>query len=589
MFELLITMLERLGIIVMIAFILTRFGFFRHLITSTQLTVRQQMIAACFFGLFGIIGTYSGFTFNTSTSEFAIWATDIQTDEAIANFRVIGVVLAGLLGGHKVGIGAGIIAGVHRFFLGGYTAFPCGIASILAGYLAGLFRKNNQRPTLSKALFIGAGAEAIQMLLIFLLARPLDRALALIEMIALPMIIANGLGCALFLLIMKTVIQQEDKIGASQTQLSLRIADQTLVHLRKGLTARSAHAVCEILHNETQTIAVSMTNQTNILAHVGMASDHHQEKSPIQTQITRDAIRSGQLVIAKDQMIHCAHDECPLGAAVIAPLKQRGETIGTLKFYYHSAKEISPLSIELISGLSSLLSSQLEISSADHAYKLAQEAEINALQAQISPHFLFNSLNTITSLIRVDPGKARKMLVSLSHFLRQNLSATTESSITFEQELRHMKAYLMIEETRFQNKFTVSYDIDESCLHEMLPPLTLQPIVENAIKHGIYPLDRHCTLTIEIKRKQDSILVMVTDSGQGIAADRIDLLKHRHVPSETGSGLALHNINRRLTLMFGSRAALQFESEPNKGTCVHFVIPLMEEKEHVRNHPHTHR
>lgn len=280
MFELLITMLERLGIIVMIAFILTRFGFFRHLITSTKLTVRQQVIAVCFFGLFGIIGTYSGFTFNTSTSEFAIWATDIQTDEAIANFRVIGVVLAGLLGGYKVGMGAGLIAGVHRFFLGGYTAFPCGIASILAGYLAGLFRKNNQRPTLSKALWIGAGAEAIQMLLIFLLARPLDRALALIEMIALPMIIANGLGCALFLLIMKTVIQQEDKIGASQTQLSLRIADQTLVHLRKGLTAKSAHAVCEILHNETQTIAVSMTNQTNILAHVGMASDHHQEKAP---------------------------------------------------------------------------------------------------------------------------------------------------------------------------------------------------------------------------------------------------------------------------------------------------------------------
>lgn len=578
MFELLITMLERLGIIVMIAFILTRFGFFRHLITSNQLSTRQQIIAICFFGAFGIIGTYSGLTFSTTTSEFAIWATDINTDEAIANFRVIGVVLAGLLGGYKVGIGAGLIAGVHRFFLGGYTAFPCGIASILAGYLAGLFRKNNQRPPISKALLIGACAEAVQMLLILVLSRPFDRALALIEMIALPMIVANGLGCALFLLIIKNVVHQEDKIGASQTQLSLRIADQTLAYLRKGLNASSAQAVCQILHNETQTIAVSMTNQTNILAHVGMASDHHQQKSPIQTQVTRDVIQNGELIIAKNQMIHCSHANCPLGAAVIAPLKQRGETIGTLKFYFHSAKEISPLSKELISGLSALLSSQLEIANADHAYKLAQEAEINALQAQISPHFLFNSLNTITSLIRIDPGKARKLLVSLSHFLRQNLSATTESSITFEQELRHMKAYLTIEETRFTDKFTVSYDIDESCLLDMLPPLTLQPIVENAIKHGIYPLDRECTLTIQIKRQPHKILVSVKDTGKGMDRDTAMRIKHSHVPSETGSGLALHNINRRLTLMFGTDAALQIESEPNQGTRVSFAIPIQEDR-----------
>ncbi|MDQ0207237.1 sensor histidine kinase [Alkalicoccobacillus murimartini] len=578
MIELLITMLERLGIIVMIAFILTRFSFFRHLITSNQLNRKQQLIAVLFFGVFGIVGTYSGLTFSTSSSEFSLWATDINTDEAIANFRVIGVVLAGLLGGYKVGIGAGLIAGVHRFFLGGYTAFPCGIASILAGYFAGLFRKDNQRPPLTKALIIGAAAEAVQMLLILLLARPFSQALDLIEMIALPMIIANGLGCALFLLIIKNVVYQEDKIGASQTQLSLRIADQTLVYLRKGLNASSAQAVCQILHSETQTIAVSITNKTNILAHVGMASDHHQQKSPIQTQVTRDVIRDGQLVIAKNQMIHCSHPDCPLGAAVIAPLKQRGETIGTLKFYFHSAKEISPLSIELISGLSALLSSQLEIANADHAYKLAQEAEITALQAQISPHFLFNSLNTITSLIRIDPGKARKLLVSLSHFLRQNLSATTESSITFEQELRHMKAYLTIEETRFNDKFTVIYDIDENCLMEKLPPLTLQPIVENAIKHGIYPLDRACTLTIRINRWRDKIYVTVEDTGKGMDRETADLIKHSHVPSETGSGLAMHNINRRLTLMFGADAALQIESEPNQGTSVRFAIPIMEDR-----------
>ena len=157
--------------------------------------------------------------------------------------------------------------------------------------------------------------------------------------------------------------------------------------------------------------------------------DHHRPESPIQTQITLDAIRHGEIIIANQRSIHCRVEACPLGAAVIAPLKQRGKTIGTLKFYFRSEKEITNVVMELISGLSSLMSNQLEISEADKAYQLAKESEIKALQAQISPHFLFNTLNTIVSLVRIDPSKARKLLVSLSHFLRQNLTATTHSMI----------------------------------------------------------------------------------------------------------------------------------------------------------------
>ena len=158
-----------------------------------------------------------------------------------------------------------------------------------------------------------------------------------------------------------------------------------------------------------------------------------------------------------------------MGAVIIAPLKYRGKTIGTLKFYFRTEKEITPVIIEMISGLSSLLSNQLEISEADKAYQLAKEAEIKALQAQISPHFLFNTLNTILSLIRIDPAKARKLLVSLSHFLRQNLSATTQSMTTLEQELKHVKAYLAIEEARFVDKLNVIYEIDDDALLQYYP------------------------------------------------------------------------------------------------------------------------
>jgi two-component system, LytTR family, sensor histidine kinase LytS len=576
MFELLITMLERLGIIVTIAFILTRFRFFRDMVYREKLHKRQQYKAILFFGFFGIIGTYTGLAFSTDTQQFSRWSGGLATDEAIANSRVIGVVLAGLLGGYKVGIGAGLIAGIHRFTLGGFTAIACGLASIIAGMIAGAFHRKNKHVKLSSAFFIGALAETLQMLIIIGLARPIEEALNLVSIIGVPMIIANGLGSALFLLVIKTVVNEEEKVGAFQAQKTLRIADQTLAYLRKGMSPESALAVCQILHKEIQTKAVAMTNLTEILAHVGQGDDHHRSNSPIQTQVTRDVLINGRIVVSNDLNIHCREEQCPLGAAVIAPLKQRGQTIGTLKFYFNSEKEITNLSMELISGLSVLLSNQLEIAEADKAYQLGKEAEIKALQAQISPHFLFNSLNTIVSLIRIDPGKARILLVSLSHFLRQNLSATTASMTSLEQELRHMKAYLSIEETRFVDKLKVIYDIDDSALFEKIPPLTLQPIVENAIKHGIKEKIKDCLIKISIKRQDERIKVVVEDNGKGMSKERVEHIGKEMLDSEIGTGLALYNVNRRLTMLFGDEAALKVKSELNKGTEISFTIPHTE-------------
>ncbi|MBM4761221.1 sensor histidine kinase [Bacillus sp. B15-48] len=577
MFELLGTMLERLGIIVMIAFILTRFPFFRDMIYQDQLNRKQQYTAIVFFGFFGIIGTYTGLSLSTESLGFSRWTADLAYDEAIANSRVIGVVLAGLLGGYKVGIGAGLIAGIHRMTLGGFTAIACGLATIIAGIIAGAFHKKNQHVKLRSAFLIGAAAEAIQMLIILLFARPFEQALTLVEIIGIPMIVANGLGCAIFLLIIKNVIHEEEKVVAVQAQKIIRLADQTLGHLRNGINTDSAQAICKILHQEIKTSAVAMTNKTEILAHVGLGDDHHRSNSPIQTQITVETIQKGTIIVANQEMIHCRVNRCPLGAAVIAPLKLRGKTIGTLKFYFRSEKEITNVVMELISGLSIMISNQLEIAEADNAYQLAKDAEIMALQAQISPHFLFNTLNTIVSLIRIDPAKARKLLVSLSHYLRQNLSVTTKRLTTLDQELNHVKAYLAIEEARFVHKLEVAYDIDEDALSQKIPPLTLEPLVENAIKHGFKNKETNCFVKILIKKRRDIIEVIVEDNGQGIDQQRIAQLGKANLESEKGAGLALYNINRRLSIMFGEDAALVITSEPNKGTKIRFSIPYEEE------------
>jgi two-component system sensor histidine kinase LytS len=574
MFELLLTMLERLGIIVTVAFLMTRLPFFRHLINRQQIDRNQQTLAILFFGFFGIVGTYTGLAFSTETFLFNRWITELSQTEAIANSRVIGIVMAGLLGGYKVGIGAGLIAGVHRMSLGGFTAFSCGFSSIVAGLLAGFIRSKykGKRISVGIALITGALAEAIQMGIILLTSQPFERALSLVESIGLPMIMANGVGSALFFLIILAVINEEEKVGAVQAQKALTLAESTLSHLRKGLHQFSAEATCKIIYKEVNASAIAITDQTRILAHVGIGDDHHRPLSPIQTNSTEHVLTYGNLLVAGKSEIQCKDKDCPLGAVVIAPLKKREQTIGTLKFYFSSEKDINNVVIQLIKGLSSLMSHQLEISDAEKASMLANEAEIKALQAQISPHFLFNSLNIIVSLIRTDPKQARKLLISLSHFFRQNLTATTVKWTTLQEELKHVQAYLSVEEARFIDRLTVHYNVDETALSYLIPPLSLQPIVENAVKHGIKDQKDDCHVTIHIQEEPAAISISILDNGVGMSQERISSLGEEMVSSSKGTGFGLYNINKRLMMMFGSESRLHFESKPNEGTKVSFTI-----------------
>ncbi|MBO1514529.1 sensor histidine kinase [Metabacillus bambusae] len=572
MFVLLLTMLERLGIIVTVAFLMTRLPFFRHMIERNEISRKQQYYAIIFFGVFGIIGTYSGITFDTSSLQFDRWAYALNSEEALANSRVIGIIIAGLLGGYKVGIGAGLIAGIHRFSLGGFTGLSCGLSAILAGILSGFFYRKEKRLNLSTALFVGALAEAMQMLVILIVSKPFDQALRLVEAIGIPMIVANGVGSVIFLLIIRSVISEETKVAALQAQKALRLAEQTLTYLRNGLTTKTAEIVCKIIYNEVDASAISITNQEKILTHIGLADDHHKANHLIQTAVTKDVLQKGHLIIAKHHDIHCKHPNCPLGAAVIAPLKIRDETIGTLKFYFQSEKYITNLVIELIRGLSSLLSNQLEISEAEQSKQLAKEAEIKALQAQISPHFLFNTLNIIVSLIRTNPDLARKLLLSLSQFFRKNLTGSTKKWTTLKEEVEHVKAYLAIEEARFVDKLSIEYDIDESALDRMVPTLTLQPIVENAIKHGIKDKEANCLIKLSIKHVPSAIEVKVEDNGKGIEQSRLKYILNTIVHSKNGTGFGMYNVNRRLLLMLGDESTLHIDSILHKGTSVSFRL-----------------
>ncbi|WP_325176729.1 sensor histidine kinase [Paenibacillus alkalitolerans] len=576
MWALFALMLERLGVIVTVAFVVTRFGFARKLLERRRLTAGERLRVIGFFGLFGIIGTYMGYVVEAGALSSAVWERPLAEGEAIANFRVIGIAAAGLLGGVGSGLGAGLVAGMHRFMLGGFTALACGLAAVVAGFLSGLVHRKQEGRLVSVAGAFGVGIanETIQMGIILLTARPFDRAFELVVQIGMPMVLANGVGCALFVLIIRNVISEEEKSGAAQAQKALRIAGVTVEHLSKGLTVESAHATCAILIREANAKAVAMTDREHILSHVGIASDHHRPMAEIRTDATKQVLNTGELQVVS--RIGCSTPGCPLQAAIISPLKRKGETVGTLKFYFSSVKEISHMDLELIKGLTTLFGQQLEIAELQHYRHLAREAEIKALQTQIQPHFLFNALNTVVSMIRTKPDKARLLLISLSRYFRQNLAGTLHEESTLREEMQHVKAYLSIEEARFNDTLKVNYHIDEKCLHASIPSLTLQPIVENGMKHGLRSLNSGGELSISVESRGDEgVFVCVKDNGIGIQPERHRSLLSggRHSPSEDGTGIGLYNVNRRLIMTLGPKAGLRIESEPGRGTAVSFVIP----------------
>lgn len=181
----------------------------------------------------------------------------------------------------------------------------------------------------------------------------------------------------------------------------------------------------------------------------------------------------------------------------------------------------------------------------------ARDAELRALKAQINPHFLFNSLNSITALTALDPARAREMCIRLSDFLRSTLGLGERESIPWREELQLARTYLDVEQVRFGSRLHVEMNVDEACAECMVPPLVLQPLIENAVKHGIATLVDGGTIKVE-GRVKDGLLEISVENG----FDPESPAPRRH-------GLGLRNVRSRLETRFGDQARLTAHSDTN--------------------------
>ncbi|MED1122531.1 sensor histidine kinase [Bacillus atrophaeus] len=583
MIHLMIMMLERVGIIVILGFILAHTKLFRQALQQPA-SYKGKAVLITIFSLFSIISNYTGIEIQKNIILNNDWVFEIDPSSSIANTRIMGVEIGGLLGGPIVGAGVGLLAGLHRLSLGGSTAFSCAVSSILAGILAGwigsYFRKRYRIPTPRAAALVGIGMEALQMLIILLMAKPFADAWALVSMIGIPMILINGSGSFIFLSIIQSIIRKEEQARALETHRVLMIADQTLPYFRQGLNENSCKSVAAIIHKLTGTDAVSLTDNKKILAHVGAGTDHHIPSKSLITGLSKKVIKTGYIMKATSQEeIECTHAQCPLHAAIVLPLTSNGKTIGTLKMYFKSPAGLSQVEEELAEGLAMLFSTQLELGEAELQSKLLKDAEIKALQAQVNPHFLFNAINTISALCRTDVEKTRKLLLQLSVYFRSNLQGARQLLIPLSKELNHLHAYLSLEQARFPGKYEIEIDIEDSLDQIEIPPFVLQVLVENALRHAFPKKQDRYKVEVQVLSAESSVYMKVKDNGRGIAEEIVTQLGNKPLPSKEGTGTALYNLNQRLVGLFGQQAALQITSGIDNGTEVSFHVPLKQMKE----------
>ncbi|SUC18163.1 two-component system sensor kinase [Proteus mirabilis] len=498
----------------------------------------------------------------------------LHINDSIANTRAIGSVLGGLLGGPYVGFLVGFTGGLHRYSLGGMTALSCMVSTIAEGLIGGLvhryYVKHGQMHRIFNpwtAATVTFFAEIIQMSIILLLARPFDEALSLVKNIAAPMIVANTIGAAMFIRILQDRRAIFEKYTSAFSAQALKIAVCTEGILRKGFNQDNSTRVAKVIYQELKVSAVAITDRDKLLAFIGIGADHHLPGTPISSEQSKQAINNNEVVYAdgNETPYRCTlSPHCKLGSTLVIPLRgENNRVIGTIKLYEAKNRLFSSINRTLGEGIASLLSAQILAGQYERNKQSLLESEIKLLHAQVNPHFLFNALNTLQAVIRRDSDQAKQLVQFLSAFFRKNLKRP-EAIVTLSDEIEHVTAYLQIEKARFQESLQIDIQIPEHLATARLPAFSLQPMVENAIKHGTSQLLGIGKITIRAHQEDHLIVIEISDNA--------GLYHSQGASHQLGLGMRL--VDKRIKLRYGDLYGVLVECQPDNYTKIKICLPL---------------
>jgi two-component system LytT family sensor kinase len=266
--------------------------------------------------------------------------------------------------------------------------------------------------------------------------------------------------------------------------------------------------------------------------------------------------------------MRCNDPECPITCAVIAPLVTDDAVVGALAAYVPDAP--SAALVRATEETAGWVSGQVELAELAQARTRTVEAELRALRAQISPHFVYNSLAAIASFVRTDPERARELLLEFADFTRYAFRAGGEFT-TLAAELRNVERYLALEQARFGDRLVVSLLIAPEVLPVAVPFLSVQPLVENAVRHGLEGVGGPGQITITATDEGTEAGISVEDNGSGSDPEVIRRVLSGAPDSPDSVGLA--NVDARLRQVFGDGHGLVVETAVGAGTRVSFRIP----------------
>ena len=344
-------------------------------------------------------------------------------------------------------------------------------------------------------------------------------------------------------------------------QAALHEAMATLPHLRKGLSAESAGPAAPHLRALTQAPAIALLDGARVLAFDGDGSDHHAPGS----MLAVDRGREGRVHV--QPRFRCERPGCPLRAAIVAPLMVQGNAVGTLVALYRHGARLRPEDTRGVQETAALVSAQLALAALAAQEERLAEAELRALRAQISPHFIYNALAAVASEIHADPEQARELLTEFAEFIRYAFRGD-RPYVTLAEELRYVEKYLRLERARFGERLDVQLEVAPEVLQAVLPVLSLQPLVENAVRHGVEKSIGRRRVEIVGHDLGRDAEVRVIDDGVGM-----DEAQAGAALDGSSGGIGLSNVHGRLRGAFGEGYGLELHSTPGSGTTVVMTIP----------------
>ena len=346
------------------------------------------------------------------------------------------------------------------------------------------------------------------------------------------------------------------------TYQALHTASQALSALRGGLTAENAAKAGPALRQLLGTPVVAVAGQAGLVSCDGC--DRHAEALG---RRLADVVQSGrpQLLSAAD--LGCQHGrECPMRAGAAAPIAVDGTVIGALAAVGPAAGAVL---LRTTTELARFVSTHLALAELDAYRARTLQAQLNFLRAQISPHFIYNSLTAIESYVRSDPDRARDLLVGFAEFIRWAFREHAQYA-TLAEELQFVDTYLELERARFGDRLAVSLRVAPEVLPVRVPSLVLQPLVENAVRHGLEQVSGTARLRICAEDGGHEAVVSVEDDGLGVDPGELaELLAGRR----GGESVGLRNVDERLRATFGSDHGLTIETGVGAGTKVTMRLP----------------